>query len=217
MNSIDSNYTTVYLTRHAKSTRNYYDQHNIDFLKIPDDVFLDTSLCPEGIESVIMKRKLLRNKIGPVDIIFTSPMKRCLQTTLLTFEDIVQQRIPGIYVMPLLTEIGTSTDCIGKHRKEIIQDPDIFEYKHYPALNFKKYFNEGIPNTENWINPSFLLNTQRTQQFLKFVQTHFFGKTIHVFTHSGFIYHLLGKIVDNYETICIKIDANHQIQWKLIN
>jgi broad specificity phosphatase PhoE len=212
---------TLFLTRHAKSTRNYYDEKTT--LNMNDSIFRDCALCPEGIESIIKNRERLQGKIGNVDIILTSPMKRCIQTTLATYES-KNQKINPIYVMPLITEFGNGYDSMGKTMNEICTDPDIFEYKHFPALDFERFFSEGMSssihnnmNNLSWTNVKFLMDESRIGKFLSLLKDKFVGKRIHAFSHSGFIRKLTGCSLHNYQTICVTINTeNNILSWKLI-
>ena len=214
---------TLFLTRHAKSTRNYYDEkgsinHNYN---ITENTFHDTALCPEGIESVILQRQKLQENIGSVDFIMTSPMKRCIQTCLATYEK--KSYLPPIYVFPLLTEFGNRPDSIGKSMIEISSDPDIFEYNHYKSLDFQSIFLESVPITNpvdvmkntSWMDSKFLLDSSRIHKFVSFLKKNFLGKKIHAFTHSGFIKHFLGINANNYQTFCVVIDTiNNKFTWE---
>ena len=212
---------TLYLTRHAKSTRNYYNE-NSNFTLINDSIFRDCALCPQGIESVIKNRDTLQSKIGHIDVRLTSPMKRCIQTTLATYET-KPQRIHPIHVLPLLTEFGEGYESMGRTMNEICTDPDIFEYKHFPALEFEKFFSEGMNHNINpmtnqtWTNVKFVMDESRVAKFVKFLKEKFIGKRVHAFTHHGFIKRLTGYDADNYQTICVMMDTKQEVlSWKLV-
>lgn len=212
---------TLFLTRHAKSTRNYYDE-KINPKNINDSIFRDCALCPQGIESVIKNRDTLQSRIGHVDVMMTSPMKRCIQTTLATYET-KHYRIPRIHVLPLLTEFGNRSDSTGRSMEEICTDPDIFEYKHYPDLEFERFFSEGLGHKVNsmtnqtWTNAKFLLDDSRITKFIQLLKEKFMGKRIHAFTHHGFIKRLTGYEANNYQTICVIMDTKQEVlSWKLV-
>jgi broad specificity phosphatase PhoE len=212
---------TLFLTRHAKSTRNYYDE-KINPKNINDSIFRDCALCPQGIESIIKNRDALQSKIGQVDAIMTSPMKRCIQTTLATYES-KNQKIHPIHVLPLLTEFGNRYDSTGRSMEEICTDPDIFEYKHFPALEFEQFFSEGLSHKVNsmnnlsWTYVNFLMDDSRITKFIRLLKENFIGKRIHAFTHHGFIKRLTGYEADNYQTICVMMDTQREVlSWKLV-
>lgn len=212
---------TLFLTRHAKSTRNYYDE-NANSKDINDSIFRDCALCPQGIESVIKNRDKLQSKIGRVDVMMTSPMKRCIQTTLATYET-KNQKIHPIHVLPLLTEFGNGYDSMGKSMNEICTDPDIFEYIHFPALEFERLFSEGMGHKVNsmtnnsWTHVKFLMDDSRITKFINMLKEKFIGKRIHAFTHHGFIKKLTGYESDNYQTICVMMDTQREVlSWKLV-
>lgn len=212
---------TLFLTRHAKSTRNYYDE-KINPRNMNDSIFRDCALCPQGIESIIKNRDQLQSKIGQVDAWMTSPMKRCIQTSLATYET-KPQRIYPIHVLPLLTEFGNRYDSMGRTMNEICTDPDIFEYKHFPALEFERFFSEGMShkmdamNNLSWTHVNFLLDDSRITKFINVLKENFIGKRIHAFTHHGFIKRLTGYDAGNYQTICVIMDTkNELLSWKLV-
>ena len=212
---------TIFLTRHAKSTRNYYDE-KINPKNINDSIFLDCALCPQGIESIIKNRDILQSNIGQVDVIMTSPMKRCIQTTLATYES-KNQKIHPIHVLPLLTEFGNRYDSTGHSMDEICNDPDIFEYKHFPALEFEQFFSEGLGHKVNYMNNlswtyvNFIMDESRVAKFIKLLKENFIGKRIHAFTHHGFIKRLTGYEANNYQTICVMMDTQREVlSWKLV-
>jgi broad specificity phosphatase PhoE len=212
---------TLFLTRHAKSTRNYYDE-KINPKNMNDSIFRDCALCPQGIESIIKNRDILQSKIGHIEVMMTSPMKRCIQTTLATYET-KNYRTPRIHVLPLLTEFGNRSDSTGRSMEEICTDPDIFEYKHFPSLEFERFFSEGLGHKVNsmtnqtWTNAKFLLDDSRITKFIQLLKEKFIGKRIHAFTHHGFIKRLTGYEADNYQTICVIMDTKQEVlSWKLV-
>ena len=212
---------TLFLTRHAKSTRNYYDE-KINSKGINESIFRDCAVCPQGIESIIKNRNQLQSKIGHVEVIMTSPMKRCIQTSLATYETKPYQ-IPRIHVLPLLTEFGNRYDSMGRSMNEICMDPDIFEYKYFSALEFERFFSEGMSNNMDvmtnlsWTHVNFLLDDSRITKFIHVLKKNFIGKRIHAFTHHGFIKRLIGYDADNYQTICVMMDTQREVlSWKLV-
>jgi broad specificity phosphatase PhoE len=218
---------TIFFTRHSKSTRNLYDSNGCPPIYGVSDVsFRDTALCPDGIEKVIAKRNKKIEKMGKIDAIITSPLKRCIQTSLLTYQHITHG-IEPIYVMPLVMEYGNAHDSLGVPMRHIFNDPDIFSYRHFMALNFD-YFTEGFysnivqnlnfnVDTMEWTILDYRMNPLRSEWFFDFLRTHFRGKRIHVVTHSMFMYSIIGFIPDNYETV--KVDYNPdtgEISWNKI-
>lgn len=220
---------TIFFTRHSKSTRNLYDangQPNINFVN--DTTFRDTALCPDGIEKVIEIRGKLKEKMGKIDAILTSPLKRCIQTTLLTYQDVKEKTVYPIYVMSLLTEYSYGPDSLGVPMNQLKSDPDIFSYRHFPSLDFQ-YFLEGYESKHHetpmlysgsgleWCILDYRMNPERSRWFFDFLKIHFMGKKIHVVTHSLFIHRILGVIPDNYETIKVFYDTEHEtIKWEKV-
>ena len=220
---------TIYFTRHSTSCRNLYDSLGQPALNGVNSVtFRDTPLCPDGIERIIRKRDEKRRKIGEIDATITSPLKRCIETTLMTYQNVHNRAIKPIYVMSLVMEYSAGHDSLGNSMSQICTDPTIFSYRHFPSLDFN-YFMEGFqsqhftgvnqfrPYTLEWAILDYRMNPQRSEWFFDFVRTHFQGKRIHVVTHSMFIYSIIGVIIDNYETV--KVDFNTEtgeIKWNKI-
>ena len=216
---------TIYFTRHSKSCHNLYEANGFPpIYGVSEYTFRDTALCPDGIEKVISKRSRVIDKIGEIDAIITSPLKRCIETTLLTYQN-VKHAIHPIHVMPLVMEYGNAMDCLGVPMRHIFNDPDIFSYRHFMALNFdyftEAFYSNSIPhrphfNVESmeWTVLDYRMNPLRSEWFMTFLRTHFLGKRVHVVTHGMFIYSIVGFIPDNYQTI--KVDYNTEsgeIKW----
>jgi broad specificity phosphatase PhoE len=203
---------TIFFTRHSKSTRNLYDANGKPILNnVTDTSFRDTALCPDGIEKVIQKREILKEEMGVIDAILTSPLKRCVQTTLLTYQDVKDKSVYPIYVMSLLMEYCSGPDSTGVPMSQLCSDPDIFSYCHFPSLNFE-YLLEGYQSKNfsknelidigiEWCALDYRINTKRTKWFFEFIKKHFLDRRIHVISHGLFIYSILGQIIDNYETV----------------
>ena len=217
---------TIFFTRHSISTRNLYDSNGEPQLSfVNDTTFRDTALCPDGIERVIQMRGKTREKMGAVDAILTSPLKRCIQTTLLTYQDMKEKSVYPIHVMSLLTEYSYGPDSAGVPMNQLNSDPDVFSYRHFPSLNFN-YFMEGYQSQFHpkplllngsgmeWCVLDYRMNPERTRWFFEFLKKHFRGKKIHVVTHSLFIRSVLGYIPDNYETLKVVYDTEtEKIKW----
>lgn len=217
---------TLYFTRHSISCRNLYDSIGQPSLHdVNVTTFRDTSLCPDGIERVTRKRDEKRKKMGEVDAIISSPLKRCIETTLLTYQNVKDKSVYPIYVMPLVMEYGPGPDSLGVPMNQLCSDPDVFSYRHFPSLDFT-YFMEGFRSqhypsemqfnryTMEWSILDYRMNPQRSEWFFDFLRTHFRGKRIHVVTHSLFIYSIIGHIPDNYDTIKMEYNPdNGEIRW----
>ena len=205
---------TIFFTRHSKSTRNLYDGNGEPILNnVTEMSFRDTALCPDGIEKVIQKREKLKEELGVIDAILTSPLKRCVQTTLLTYQDVKDKSVYPIYVMSLLMEYSSGPDSTGVPMSQLCSDPDIFSYRHFHSLNFEyliegyqsKNFskNEFIDIGIEWCALDYRINTKRTKWFFEFIKKHFMDRRIHVISHGLFIHSVIGQIIDNYDTVKI--------------
>src|SRR5258706_8103611 len=139
-----SNHVKIYLIRHAQSTANFYAQKilgddnyifgsNVNRLH-EDQKFINAGLSPMGFQSVITQRESLLKKINDADILFCSPIKRSLQTCLLTYQS--QQLNQNIYLLSLLTEFGDSLENNGVFIDVIQQDPDIISFDHSKKCDY---------------------------------------------------------------------------------
>ncbi len=103
--------------RHAQSVFNKYTEGNGRRLgdKPPEEFryqeqFIDTDISPEGLEQAARASVGLKNH--PIKVVFTSPLKRCLQTTQAAFKDHPEK--PRIIVHPFLREcLFSSCDVPG--------------------------------------------------------------------------------------------------------
>lgn len=223
---------TIFFTRHGKSCRNLYDENGKPEIKnVNDYTFRDTPLCADGLEEIIYKRKAKMQfveALGPVDCTIVSPMKRCLETALCTYQIYPLRQMYPIYVMSLVQEYGSAPDCLGKPMGEICTDPVILSYRHYTELDFT-YFMEGFFGSETaptktdmsamkWTILSYRTNYFRTQRFFEFIAARFTaGQRIHVFTHGNFIHSVVGVIPKNYETVEVHfMPVTGEINWRVM-
>ncbi len=192
---------TIYLTRHAQSTWNYIHANGI---QIDNAKMKNSALSTSGFESIVLHRqsKLKHN----IDYIFTSPLKRAIETCLLTYNT-VDTKNP-IYVTPFLVEHSDTIDCAGISVDEMKTDVDILTYRNYKKLDYETYF----PKDENkdWSNINFRMDSdKRVADFLKILSSDkFTNKTVGVFSHHNFIAHFTGLYIENYKTIRFKYDQD---------
>lgn len=195
-----SNIVYVFITRHAQSTWNYYhSNHNPN---IDKNIFTNSALTSHGIEDIINKRDRKLLTLANTDFIFTSPLKRSIETCLLTYNKAILNR--NIYILSLLTELDTSCDNDGIFIEDILRDPDIVTCTNFSKLD-TEYLFLANPNTENgeWWNIEFRQNVQKriSDLFIFLSDSKFTGKNVSLFSHNGFIANIIGNYVDNYQTV----------------
>lgn len=193
---------TCLLTRHGQSTSNYQSEHpnpNVSLEK-----FRNAGLSPYGMDSISYWRNDKLSKMGNIDYIFTSPLKRAIETCLLTH---IHSANKPVYVMSLLTEFGGG-DSEGDYVHNIKTDVDIITFPNYNKLEFDKYFWVDNPHQASgiWWEVSFrddLYN--RMNKFKEFLKNpEFTNKSIAMYAHGGIFGALLGIGAYNYQTTKFK-------------
>jgi len=191
---------TLYFTRHAQSLSNQLASKMLSNIS-PDD-FIDCGLSPEGLDSIVYWRNKKLDTIKECDYIFSSPLKRCLQTALMTYNK-TSLEMP-IYVMSLLTEFDKYADCVGRPVLDIKRDLDLVAYNNFKNLDFDTFFMDyNNCNKSEWFSLSFRYDLHGRLSKLRdfFSESQFTGKKIHVFSHGGVIGNLCNKGIINYQTV----------------
>ncbi len=220
-NDMDKNEVTIYLVRHAESTANCYKANmgnspdysgvlpDIDYVR-KENLFINASLSAEGFKQIFNKYKLPMHAIN-ADFIFCSPIKRAIQTALLTYYDMDLDDKP-IHILPLITEFGESPENIGVSQAKQQNDPEIICYKNYACIDWDQYFWQGnTPENKQsgeWWNESFRLNINKRISDLKIILSHqqFKNKSVILFTHYAFIKEFTGEKKGNYKMVEAKYD-----------
>lgn len=169
----------LYLIRHGLS------QHNTLFNKYGVDIFynpyyLDTKLVPEGHK----QSKILRNsnKLKDIDLVLTSSLSRCLQTTYNIFDD---KEIP-IIALDILKEFPQGLQTCNRR-----SDIDILK-PLYPKIDFSNItHNEDINWNENREETIDELN-ERIDSLKLFLKNRC-EKNVAIVGHSSFF----GQLKDN--------------------
>lgn len=201
--------TTLFFTRHSQSLSNQLGSPSTIPANIQPDDFIDCGLSPDGLDNVVYWRNKKLAAVGPCDFIFTSPLKRCIQTTLMTYNKTV---VTGpIYVMSLLTEFDKYADCVGRPVADIKRDLDLIAYANYSKLDFNQYLMEyNTSQRDDWFAMPFRYDLHgriaKIREF--FCRPQFTGKKVHVFSHGGVIGNLCGQSVVNYQTVKIVLDQS---------
>ncbi len=197
---------TIYLTRHAESTANYNSKFPNE--NIPSEKFKNSGLSPYGLDSVVYWRNQKLEQMNNVDYIFTSPLKRALETCLMTYN--VKNINKPIYVLSLLTEFCENIDCEGDKIPDIKTDLDIACYINSCNLDFDKYFWLNNPNkdTGDWSKLDFRYDLYgRTDNFFELIKNDdFTDKTIAIYAHGGIVSSFLKIGAENYQTFKFKFN-----------
>jgi len=125
MSQFNSN-SSLFLIRHAQSDWNVAEQaalaRRADIYEYKFELGLvDPGISSLGLEQTKQAADQLKN--ANVKVVFTSPFRRCLQTTYNIFKDCAEK--PHVIVLPILREIFSSacdvSDDINKIKKEFPQ------------------------------------------------------------------------------------------------
>ena len=210
---------TVYLTRHAESTAHRNGVNPQPNLK-GEMTFINAGLSSVGYEQIIKTRQSKLEKIGTADYIFCSPLKRAMQTCLLTYNE-TNVNCP-IYLMSLLTEFDKTPECEGVPVISILKDPELMTYKNSALINLDYFwlYNDNNKVTGEWYNNTFRWDLyNRISKFFEFMKLDkFTGKVIHVYSHAGFIGNVnnIKRGINNYQTVKVVYNqetANYAIEF----
>ena len=174
---------TLYFIRHGKATHNEGFDSN-GYKAFYDIKYKDSTLVSEGIK----ESKLLGDSWDikdDIEIIFTSPLKRTLQTTMNIFE---KSNI-DIVALDELREFPSGLHwCNNRSNIDVLQ-------KLFPVINFKNINS----NTDNyWKHTRYETYEEldeRINTFIQFIKKHDYSK-IAVVGHCSFIARLLNKELD---------------------
>lgn len=196
----------VKIIRHGYSTANeYVDQHSEK--KHPTELkYRNAGLSEKGIQILLKDKDSIKSQLDNPDFIFTSPLKRAIQTCLLVFDTDLNNKIR---LVPLITEIGDLTENIGVGRSVTIQDPDLKMLPNFDKIDFSNtlenlfYYDYGWKKNQNdvWHNLKTqvlsdpIIKVNYIKQFLS--EPRFTGKNIAIFSHCMVIHHLVGKCPNN--------------------
>lgn len=194
----------LYLTRHGESIGNYYHTNSSQKPHLRQDYLIrkhesSFALTPNGIMDILKRKENKLNLVNNVDYIFTSPLKRAIQTCLYTH---TRMDYP-IYVLSLITEY----DSIGEKIENIKKDVDLFCFQNFENIDFNTYFgayNRHHPFGEWWKHEFICQENlpRRINLFKEFLKNPLFtNKTLSFYTHAGFILGIFGICVNNYDTI----------------
>jgi len=161
--------------------------------------YRNAGLSVNGFQQVFDKKGSILDVVKDSDIIITSPIKRAMQTCLLTYNDYLIDK--SVYVMPLVTETSDSVENKGIWLPHIINNPDTICYRNSDKLDYK-YFWFSNYNAKWWCS-SFRNNVDyRIKEFKKFLkQPEFTNKQVTIYTHWGFINCLTGLDIKNYDYV----------------
>jgi len=156
---------SVYLIRHAQSKFNVAEHAA---LARGADVYqykfnrelIDAGISDLGLEQTKEAREILKDE--DVKVVFTSPLRRCLQTTYNIFKD--HKSKPRVIVVPILREIFSSacdvSDDINAIKKEfpefdfsLIEELDVPEFWLFHSLQNETLKEEFLKEAERKFRP----------------------------------------------------------------
>ena len=155
----------IYLIRHAQSRFNVAEHAvlgrggTVYEYKFNTEL-IDAGISDLGLEQTKEARDILKDE--NVKIVFTSPLRRCLQTTYNIFKD--HKSKPRVIVIPILREIFSSACDVSDDIKSI--------KKEFPDFDFSLI--EELPCEEYWLFHS-LQNETLREEFLRGAQSKFRG------------------------------------------
>jgi len=185
LTSSSTNSPSVFLIRHAQSQFNVAE-HAV--LARGADVYeykfnrelIDAGISDLGIDQTKAAAEECKNL--NIKVVFTSPLRRTLQTTYNIFKD--HPNKPHVIVLPLLREIFSSacdvSDDLDKIKKEF---PD-FDFSYIDALDVPEF----------WLFHS-LQNETLKNEFLKEVESKFRDQTEF---RENLKFHILDKLSEYY-------------------
>jgi len=154
---------TIYLIRHAQSCWNVAENAALargadvyEYKFSPE--LVDTGISELGLEQTKEARERLKDE--NIKIVFTSPLRRCLQTTYNIFKD--HKSKPRVIVVPILREIFSSACDVSDDIKTI--------KKEFPDFDFSLI--EQLPCEEFWLFHS-LQNETLKEEFLREAEKNF--------------------------------------------
>jgi hypothetical protein len=213
---IENNIIEVNIIRHGVSTANEYNKKYNMFAT--DEKYINSGLSKYGKFTLkILKEKMLED-IGNSDFIFTSPLKRAIETCLMVYNLPIDKNIE---ILPLVTEIGYNLiENKGVPLLELQNDEDLNKMNNYNKIIFDSnsvYYNYGwkneLGNPIDWIDlDSDVLKYPfyRIIQFKLFLSNPIFrGKKITIFSHSNFILKLTNKKVNNLGKVTFKFNPSN--------
>jgi broad specificity phosphatase PhoE len=166
MSQSDSN-SSVFLIRHAQSNWNVAEHaalaRRADIYEYKFNLDLvDPGISDFGLDQTKEASDLLKDV--PIKVVFTSPFRRCLQTTYNIFKD--HQEKPHVIVLPILREIFSSACDVSDDIKAI--------KKEFPEFDFSMIDELEIP--EMWLFHS-LQNETLRREFLEEAKRLFVDRT----------------------------------------
>ena len=115
--------------------------------------------------------------------------------------------------MALLTEFDKTPECEGVPIPILLKDAELMTYKNSRQMNFDfMWKNNPYKTTGEWYHVSFRWDLyERIKKFFEFMKDdRFSGKTVHVYTHGGFVGNIpsINTGIYNYQTV--KLEYNQE-------
>jgi broad specificity phosphatase PhoE len=193
---------TIFLIRHAESAFNILKANalaeNKDCfpLKYKPEL-VDCTISPKGVsQAESVAEKLASENIA---IVISSPLRRCLQTTKIIFEN--HKNKPKVIVWPIVREIFESS-C------DIPDDIEVIK-KEFPEYDFSAF--EEFKDDNIWVFETILNDTLRSE--LLSLITAEYGSDIEE-RNRKYRARLAEKMFENYPSLCET--GNHVVERTLL-
>lgn len=182
---------SIFLIRHAESEFNIHakkareaGEDLLPLKYLPE--LVDCSISPNGVEQAqTVSKKLAQENIT---IVITSPLRRCLQTTKLLFEN--HKNKPKVIVWPIVREIFESS-C------DIPDDIEIIK-KEFPDYDFSAF--DSHKDLHMWAFETFVNETLK-EDLLKLISEQF--KDVEE-RNKSYRTRLAKKMFESYPSLCEK-------------
>lgn len=229
MTSKDKIVTAIFI-RHALSLANVFKKEH---KKNPtDNSYINSGLHEDGLKQISKNRDKIISHIQGYDVVITSPIRRAMQTCLLSLPEDFSKTKKYIYTCPLFSEMENLIENKGVSNDVIKVDEDVCSLPNFDKVSFYKFYYEygwktifhkgwkknpaliqsiGLLNNpwEGEINETFTDRENRVKLIKDFLSDNYFtGKKIVVFTHWGVIKALTGKVVNNLGIVKITFNQN---------
>lgn len=164
---------TIYLIRHAQSLYNVVSSRvkaeGLDPLLYKfNEEFIDCGISSIGVNQAKQAAEKLHN--ANINVVFTSPFRRCLQTTQLIFES--HPNKPKVIVWPILRERISSSCDIPTNIDELKKEFSFFDFSAFEKFQdknlwlFDTMINESLKNELlDEINKAFVDEMIRNERY----------------------------------------------------
>jgi broad specificity phosphatase PhoE len=212
---------TVNLVRHGISIANEHTNYTGKNPSFEQIEYRDPKLSSIGIINLIKKKDHIKNLICNSQLFLVSPLKRAMQTFLITYNDDI---IPPVYLCPLVSELNNNIiENFGSELEQIKKDYDLVKLNNHKinfnehlfsdAENYFYYFGWKQNNTDIWSDRKPIIISEyneRIDAFMNLMNELYNGGiyNITIFTHYEFIRILTNITAKNLDVIECKINIS---------